>query len=105
MSIEKAKELCRKYAKATEFFDPLIENRFVELPILAKDLINSAAQQILDELEGEKMAYETEFNEYLRLYKERYGDSGPSISSSCGGKNKKNCGCWTCHLQKLRKGE
>jgi len=50
------------------------------------------------------MSYEKEFDEYIRLYEARYGRDGPSWSSSCGGKNKRNFGCWTCHLQELRKG-
>ena len=56
-------------------------------------------------LKMKKQGYETAYDEYLRLYRERYGDSGPSWSSSCNGKGGDDCGCWTCHLQELRKGE
>ena len=51
MSIEKAKEICRKYAKATEFYDAFISGDFVEMPPLAKEMINQIGQEILDELE------------------------------------------------------
>lgn len=53
---------------------------------------------------------ETTYEEYLRLYYERYGDSGPSISSSCKGSVAADspfpvphCGCWECQLVELRK--
>ena len=52
MSIEKAKELCRKYVKATEYYDDLIEGRFVEMPSIARKLVNQVAQEVLDELEN-----------------------------------------------------
>jgi hypothetical protein len=51
MSIEKAKELCRKYAKATEYHDELIEGGFVEMPPVVKKFVNQVGQEILDELE------------------------------------------------------
>lgn len=45
-----------------------------------------------------------DFNEYALLYGDRYGNSGPSMSSSCEGRNKaEKCGCWKHHLIKLRK--
>ena len=52
----------------------------------------------------------TKFEEYWQLYKERYGNSGPSISSSCKGSVAADspfpvphCGCWECQLVELRK--
>lgn len=51
MSIEKAKELCRKYAKAGEYYDEFIERRFVKMPCVAKKFVNQVAQEILDELD------------------------------------------------------
>ena len=51
MSIEKAKELCHKYAKATEFYDKIITGDFVKMPVIAEKLVNQVAQEILDELE------------------------------------------------------
>ena len=50
--VEKAKELCRKYVKATEYYDDLIEGRFVEMPSIARKLVNQVAQEVLDELEN-----------------------------------------------------
>lgn len=49
----------------------------------------------------------TEFEEYIQLYKERYGSSGPSFSSGCSKENivvdsPFKCGCWKCHLLELR---
>lgn len=55
MSMGKAKELCEKYAKATEYYDEIIEHRFVEMRSITKKLVNQIAQEILDELEGEKV--------------------------------------------------
>ena len=52
MSVEKAKELCRKYTKVNEFFENLIEHDFVEMPPIAKKLVRQVAQEILDELEN-----------------------------------------------------
>ncbi len=52
--LEKAKELCRKYATASEYYDNLIEDKFIEMPFLAKKLVNQVAQVILDELESGK---------------------------------------------------
>lgn len=52
--IEKAKNLCRKYAKATEYYDEFIEGSFVEMPLVAKKLVNQIAQEILNELENGK---------------------------------------------------
>ena len=44
------------------------------------------------------------FEEFKRLYDERYGIHGPSISSSCEGKNNSaECGCWVCQTLELRK--
>jgi hypothetical protein len=44
------------------------------------------------------------FDEYRSLYKKRYGEQGPSISS--GGEHHtpdpENCGCWHCQLVALR---
>jgi len=43
---------------------------------------------------------------YYYLYKKRYPVDGPSISSSCGGKNDNSpfrCGCWTHQLIELEK--
>ena len=45
----------------------------------------------------------TEFEEYCKLYDERYPDgNGPSMSSTPD-IHSENCGCWKCHLLKLRK--
>ena len=41
------------------------------------------------------------FRRYCYLYKKKYPNDGPSISSSCKGKNKTPCGCWTHHLIEL----
>jgi len=54
MSVEKAKELCRKYAKATEYYDELIEGDFVEMSPMVTKFVNQVAQEILDELEDGK---------------------------------------------------
>jgi len=43
------------------------------------------------------------FDEYLSLYKERYGDFGPSMSSSYEKHPyDSGCGCWECQLVELR---
>ena len=45
-----------------------------------------------------------EFDEFWELYKERYGDSGPSVSAtSCPHRPSPKCGCWQCQLKELRK--
>ena len=54
MIIEKAKKLCRKYAKATDYYDELIEGDFVQMPPLAQKLVNQVGQEILEELEKPK---------------------------------------------------
>lgn len=46
MSVEKAKVLCRKYAKATEYHDEFIEGGFTEMPPLAQKLVNQVGQNI-----------------------------------------------------------
>lgn len=51
-NIEKAKELCRKYAKATKFYENIIELDFVEMSPNAKKLVNQAGQEILDILDN-----------------------------------------------------
>jgi hypothetical protein len=51
LSVKKAIELCKKYAKATEYYDKIIEDRFVKMPFLAKKLVNDTAKKILEELE------------------------------------------------------
>ncbi len=53
-NVEKAKELCRKYAKATEFYDEIIEGRFVKMTFTEKKFVNLIAQEILDVLENGK---------------------------------------------------
>lgn len=50
--VEKAKELCRKYAVATEYYDKFIEDDFVKMPFITQELVNQAGQEILDELEN-----------------------------------------------------
>lgn len=52
-NVEKAKELCRKYAKATEFWDEFVQHRFVKMPLIAKGFVNQIGQEILDILEKE----------------------------------------------------
>ena len=46
----------------------------------------------------------TEYEEYIKLYYERYGDSGPSISISAlkHKANPEECGCYECQLIELR---
>lgn len=53
-NVEKAKELCRKYAKATEFWDELIQHDFVKMSLTAKRFVNHIGQEILDVLENGK---------------------------------------------------
>ena len=52
----------------------------------------------------------TEFEEYRQLYKEQYGDSGPSMSLFCKGSVAADspfpvphCECWKCQFVELRK--
>ena len=51
-NIKKAKELCRKYAKATEFWDELFQHDFVEMSLVTKDIANHIGQEILDVFEN-----------------------------------------------------
>lgn len=51
-NVEKAKELCRKYAKATEVWDEFIEHKFVKMPLIAKGFVNHIGQEILGVLEN-----------------------------------------------------
>jgi len=64
MSIEKAKELCRKYAKSTQYYDEFIENDFVDMPPLVKEFVNQISSKILKELE---MAQERKISTNLDL--------------------------------------
>lgn len=64
MSIERAKELCRKYAKSTEYYDDLVEGNFVEMPPIARKLVNQVGDEILKELE---MAEERKISTKLDL--------------------------------------
>ena len=42
------KQIAEKMSVAKEFFEPFIENRYVELPFVAKKFINDFGTQILD---------------------------------------------------------
>ena len=42
------------------------------------------------------------YEAYRQEYTRRYGDSGPSESSDCGGTNGPICGCWVCRCLKWK---
>lgn len=48
---KRVEKICHKYMNINKFFEPLIENDFVEIPFVAKKLINQVLREILDELE------------------------------------------------------
>ena len=49
---KKAAEIATKYVNATEYYDNLMYCEFVEMPPLAKKLVNDAGKAILKALEG-----------------------------------------------------
>ena len=50
--IEKLRKLGKKYSKATEYYDNLIECRFVKMPAVAEKLVNQIGNEILEILKG-----------------------------------------------------
>ena len=45
---------------------------------------------------------EEDIIEFMKLYRERYGEDGPEVSVKTA-VHKENCDCWACQLEELRK--
>lgn len=52
-SKEKAIELCKKYAEASEYYDDIIKGDWAKMPAMAKQLVNQCANEILSLLQAE----------------------------------------------------